>query len=54
MKTVRDFADECLNTLVDLLTCPTYRAFRCWGCSHKPGCILTATIAYDMIIKGEI
>lgn len=53
MKTVRDFATVCLRTLVDPLSCPTYGAFRCWGCIHKAACILTASIAYDMILTGN-
>lgn len=53
MKTVRDFADECLRTFIDTLNCPTYSAFRCWNCTHKAACILTASIAYDMILVGN-
>ena len=49
MKTAKDFVAECLRTLVDLHS----SAFRCWGCLHKTACILTATIAYDMILTGN-
>lgn len=52
MKTVRDFADECMFVLGYELTCPYAAPFECWHCIHETACKLIATVAFDMILEG--
>jgi hypothetical protein len=52
MKTVRDFADECMFVFGYELICPDAAAFECRHCIHKTACILIATVAIDMILEG--
>jgi hypothetical protein len=52
MKTVRDFADECMFVLGYELTCPNTAPFECRRCIHGTACKLIATVAFDMILEG--
>lgn len=52
MKTVRDFADECMTVFAYELKCPNTAPFECRHCIHKTACILIATVAIDMILEG--